>query len=61
MKLFFTGAFRDIQEFNKKSAFAETGRAYHDLPSVLLFKSSVDPMFSFCCYSFAHARSLFKM
>lgn len=61
MKPFFTDAFRDIQKFNKKTPFAETGRVSHDLPNVLLFKSSVDLMFSFCPYSFAHACSLFKM
>lgn len=63
MKPFFTGASRDIWEFNKKKnlSFAETGRVSHDLPNVLLSKSSDDPMFSFCSYSFAHACSLFKM
>lgn len=60
MKPFFTDAFSDIWKFNQKTPFAETGRVSHDLPNVLLFKSSVDPMFSFCSYSFVHDCSLFK-
>lgn len=62
MKPFFIGVSRDIWDLNKKNPpSAEIGRASHDLRNVLLSKSSVDPMFSFCSYSFAHACSLFKM